>query len=149
MKLINCTKQQHETLPKALGFSNLARFDRVDRAGGVALFWDDSVSIQVRQVDFFFIDADVIYPGSDPWRFTGFYGHPETGQRHRSWDLLRSLFRPTSASWVVMGDFNEILSSSEKSGGPLRSNPQMQAFRSAISDCNLEDMGVVGGPFTW
>ncbi|KAK9932945.1 hypothetical protein M0R45_020164 [Rubus argutus] len=48
-----------------------------------------------------------------------------------------------------MGDFNEIISSSEKSGGPLRSNPRLQAFRSAISDCNLEDMGAVGGSFTW
>lgn len=145
----HCFKQQHETLPKALGLPHLACFDRVNQSGGVALLWDDSVTVHVRKTDYFFIDVDLSSPGVDPWRFTGFYGHPETGQRHISWDLLRSLVQPTSPRWVVMGDFNEILSLNEKSGGPLRNNFQMQAFRGAISDCNLEDMGAVGGPFTW
>lgn len=48
-----------------------------------------------------------------------------------------------------MGDFNEIMSLTEKSGGPLRNHFQMQAFRTVICDCNLEDLGVVGGNFTW
>ncbi|XP_062013785.1 uncharacterized protein LOC133730151 [Rosa rugosa] len=37
----------------------------------------------------------------------------------------------------------------EKSGGRLRSQSQMQAFRQALSDCNLKDMGAAGGLFTW
>ncbi|KAK9943102.1 hypothetical protein M0R45_008721 [Rubus argutus] len=87
------------------------------------------------------IDVDITSPGLAPWRFTGFYGHPETRQCHLSWDLLRSLTQPSSDLWVVMGDFNEILATYEKSGGPLRNNSQIQAFRGAIADCNLEDMG--------
>lgn len=43
-----------------------------------------------------------------------------------------------------MGDFNEILSLDEKSGGSLRSFTQMQAFHQAISNCNLEDLGAAG-----
>lgn len=48
-----------------------------------------------------------------------------------------------------MGDFNEILTLNEKSGGPLRNSLQIYAFLDAISDCNLDDLGAVGGPFTW
>lgn len=140
----HCSKQQHETLPKALGFPHLARFDRVNQDGGVAMLWDDTISVHVRKTDYFFIDVDITSPRLVPWRFTGFYGHPETGQRHLSWDLLRSLAQLISDLWMVMGDFNEILSMHEKSGGPLRNNSQIQAFRGAIADCNLEDMGAVG-----
>ncbi|KAK9922103.1 hypothetical protein M0R45_030584 [Rubus argutus] len=86
--------------------------------------------------------------GVDPWCFTGFYGHPKIGQLHISWDYLRSLAQPTFARWVVMGDFNEILSLNEKSGGPLKNSIQMQPFHDPISDCNLDNLGAVGGPFT-
>ena len=30
-------------------------------------------------------------PGARKWRFTGFYGHPETSRRNESWALLSSL----------------------------------------------------------
>ena len=126
------TKRQHETLPKALGFLHIVHFDCINQSGGVALLWDDSVTLQIRKVDYFFIDVDVLSPGVGSWRFNGFSGHPETGQRHVSWDLLRSLYQPASDKWVVMGDFNEIMSSNEKSGGPLRNHLQMQAFRTVI-----------------
>ncbi|PRQ37048.1 putative endonuclease/exonuclease/phosphatase [Rosa chinensis] len=145
----HCTKQQHKTLLRLVGLPHIAHFDRVDRAGGLALMWDDSISVQVRDVNRYFIDAMVKGLDNVEWRFTGFYGHPETGQRHVSWDLLRSLARDPVEKWIVVGDFNEILDLGEKSGGRLRSQGQMQAFRQALSDYNLEDMGAAGGIYTW
>lgn len=142
-------KSQHKSLPKVLGLPHIAYFDRINRSGGVALLWADMISVHVREVGFSFIDVDIRLPTNPPWRFTGFYGHPETGQRHHSWDLLRSLAAWSSDKWLVAGDFNEILSLGEKSGGSLRNNGQMQAFRADLSDCNLEDLGAAGGVFTW
>lgn len=145
----HCTKKHHETLPRALGLPHIAHFDRISRAGGVAMLWSDDVVVQIRSVEYFFIDVDIVDPGGTVWRFTGFYGHPETNQRHFTWDLLRSLKSPLTDLWLVAGDFNEILSSSEKSGGSLRSNSQIALFRDALTDCGLEDLGSVGGQFTW
>jgi hypothetical protein len=51
--------------------------------------------------------------------------------------------------WVVIGDFNEILFSNEKEGGDPRPDHIMQAFRDALSNCNLHDLGFLGDPFTW
>ncbi|GMI71705.1 hypothetical protein HRI_000839800 [Hibiscus trionum] len=51
------------------------------------------------------------------WRFTGFYGAPEEHLRKNSWNLLRSLDNCPNVPWVVIGDFNEILLSTEKMGG--------------------------------
>ncbi|XP_071685195.1 uncharacterized protein [Lolium perenne] len=51
--------------------------------------------------------------------------------------------------WVIIGDFNEILYLHEKKGGNPRSQRSMQAFRDALADCGLEDLGCLGDTFTW
>ena len=51
--------------------------------------------------------------------------------------------------WILIGDFNEILFSHEKEGGNNRPQGYMQAFRQALNDCDLEDLGFSGDIFTW
>jgi hypothetical protein len=48
-----------------------------------------------------------------------------------------------------MGDLNDILYPFEKEGGNPRPVHCMQAFRDALDDCNLSDVGYVGDKFTW
>lgn len=49
----------------------------------------------------------------------------------------------------MFGDFNEILSCTEKEGGSLRADRDMDAFRSCLDDCGLQDLGFRGSAFTW
>ena len=51
--------------------------------------------------------------------------------------------------WLMVGDFNEILSNNEKEGGNIRPQRCMQQFRDCLFDCNLEDLGFIGDKFTW
>ncbi|KAJ9548141.1 hypothetical protein OSB04_020684 [Centaurea solstitialis] len=83
------------------------------------------------------------------WRFTGFYGFPERTRRRVSWNLLRSLAEQSNLPWVVMGDFNDLLSQEEKQG--LHEHPDwcIQGFRETLSDCRLMDLSMHGFPFTW
>ena len=48
-----------------------------------------------------------------------------------------------------MGDYNEILSATEKCGGLERFQNQMEGFRNVINECGFQDMGYVGPNFTW
>lgn len=50
--------------------------------------------------------------------------------------------------WLVVGDFNEILWSDEKKGGHPRRRGLMQAFRTALLDSHLDDLGYSGVKFT-
>lgn len=52
-------------------------------------------------------------------------------------------------SWLMRGDFNEILYESEKIGGSLRSLSQMSAFSEAINSCKLLELNCIGDQFTW
>lgn len=84
-----------------------------------------------------------------PWRLTGFYGWPEDHMKHESWILLKHLKSRYLASWLCIGDYNEILALAERQGRlPKPQNP-MQLFRTTLLQCGLVDLGFVGSIFTW
>ena len=78
-----------------------------------------------------------------------FYGDPVTHKRFESWNLLRDLNSRMDLPWLCMGDFNEITRQSEKLGGSIRSQAQMQLFRDVIDECGFMDLGFTGVQFTW
>ena len=47
-----------------------------------------------------------------------------------------------------MGDYNELMFTSEKKGGNARPEDQMKQFRDVINRCNLRDLGYKGSAFT-
>ncbi|XP_073152576.1 uncharacterized protein [Henckelia pumila] len=77
------------------------------------------------------------------WRFTGFYGHPESACRHFSWDLLyklKTISELRDIPWLVRGDFNEICYDSEKLGGNRKAPSQLKAFKDTLEVCELPDI---------
>ena len=93
---------------------------RINKGGGLVLFWKFGTEVDVVSSSLNHIDATINKNFEGAWRFTGFYGEPETSRRHESWDLLRHLHRQSSLPWLCAGDFNELTKQSEKSGGRLR-----------------------------
>ncbi|KAK9943048.1 hypothetical protein M0R45_008672 [Rubus argutus] len=104
-----------------IGYMNCEAVFSVGQSGGLAMFWGDGLD----------------------WRLTGFYGHPTTVERHRTWTLLRSLSDESSLPWVVVGDFNKLLHASKKVGGNPSREGQMQLFRDALSYCDLFESSIV------
>ena len=97
-----------------------------------------------------YIDALIDYDNSDEaWRFTRFYGHPETNEREETWTLLKSLKHNNQIPWFCIRDFNEITTSSEKAGGNIRQVRQVDRFHRVIHNCAFQDLGFVGPPFMW
>lgn len=83
------------------------------------------------------------------WEFVGFYGDPVMNNRHRSWCLLNQVMTTASEAALVMGDFNDIISSSEKRGGSHQPPKQMADFKDTISTCGLIDLGYQEYKYTW
>nr|POE90445.1 hypothetical protein CFP56_43119 [Quercus suber] len=96
------------------------------------------------------IDAFIDSGGSiGVWRLTGFYGNPDTHGRTESWACLSQLAATTNLLWVCVGDFNEVLSVTEKQGGMGRPFRQINNFRNCVNSCGLKDMVYMGSWFTW
>ena len=68
----------------------------------------------------------------DTWRLTCLYGEPSWNNKDRTYNNLRELHSQIDLPWTVIGDFNEILYSSEKEGGAPRHQSRMQAFQDAL-----------------
>ena len=64
---------------------------RITRGGALVLFWRNDTEVEVVFSSLNHIDAIINKSSDSAWRFTGFYGEPETHKRHESWDLLRRL----------------------------------------------------------
>jgi hypothetical protein len=119
------------------------------RSGGLLLLWKKDLNVTSSSVHSNYLDIRIDENTGNAWRITGFYGEPSGERKHLSWDYLRDLHGMYDLPWLVIGDFNEILSNSEKEGGNLRPQRCMQQFRDALTHCNLTDLGFLGDVFTW
>ena len=115
--------------------------------GGIWLLWNDiRVNLKVVASSRYSITI-VIAEGSQFWVLTVVYASPNPAVRNSMWGYLNTTRRCFKGPWVVMGDFNEIVSSDEKRGG--RGCFSKIGFSDWISDNRLLDMGFIGQKFTW
>lgn len=97
-----------------LNFNGVAVSSR-GRSGGLGMLWANDVDVILQIFSIRHIDVHVCNDKVIPWwRFTGFYGDLDEHEWYLSWDLLGHLSLLPSLPWMCTGDFNAILSASEK-----------------------------------
>lgn len=120
------------------------------QSGGLALFWDDQWSVEIKELNERYIDAYVSVSSEDPiWRLTCVYGEPRVENRQRMWDTLANLRANSDLPWMLVGDFNEALWQCEHMSATPRPTNQMASFRELLQQCGLHDIGFSGVPFTY
>ncbi|KAA3483894.1 reverse transcriptase [Gossypium australe] len=143
-------KIQMERVRRRCGFINGIDVDPNGSRGGLCLTWKGNVSIMLQSFSKRHIDVLVDDQNNgQQWRFTGFYGSPYAQDRDESWNLLKSLRRNEELPWLVCGDFNEIMYGFQKKGGIPREERRMEAFRNALEDYRLMNVGYSGNWFNW
>jgi hypothetical protein len=81
-----------ENIRIRIGYNNMFVVDSIGRSGGLALFWNKEVDVEIKNYSQRHINAEVCSePNGQAWKFTGFYGNPEPGKRKEGWSLLRYL----------------------------------------------------------
>ncbi|KAL6180504.1 hypothetical protein ACLB2K_047167 [Fragaria x ananassa] len=153
-----CLKNEMESIRRQTGFKIVFAVDcvirrndegRVCRAGGLCVLWQEGVKLSLISYSLNHIDMVIEGVGPCSWRFIGVYRFSKVEERYRTWELIRSLAQGGSGPWLLGGDLDEILRSSEKEGGPPRDFEQMEAFRKCLEDCGLIDLNFSGLVFTW
>jgi hypothetical protein len=139
-----------ERLRRRLGLGGYVGCDSDGMSGGLALFWHESMHVEVKAVTARYIDVHVRESISALfWHATFVYGEPRTDQRNHMWSALCALRATFDLPWFLVGDFNEALWQHEHFLICLRAGAQMSAFRDAVSLCELKDLGFSGLPFTY
>ncbi|KAH0766277.1 hypothetical protein KY285_002148 [Solanum tuberosum] len=70
-------------------------------------------------------------------------------QRQDLWDDIKNFATVNSSPWMVIGDFNSIITPEEKKGGNAHNISKSMPFINCILDSGLLDMGFTGSPYTW
>lgn len=88
------------------------------------------------------IDILTIVPNqSQKLHFIGVYGEPNSQNHTKFWSLIRRLKKPSNEPWICLGDFNQILSPSERQGGANINTTLVLNFRKTLRDTELYDLG--------
>ena len=82
-------KKRVESLARSIGFERGFAVSSTGRSGGLGLFWNNNISIEILPYSQYHIDAVVKEVGKEPWRITGVYGEAQTNERFKTWDMLK------------------------------------------------------------
>ena len=72
---------------RELAYPNKLIIKKPNSGGGLALIWKEEIQLEVINYTNNHVLAKVVEDDGFQWFLTGFYGWPETNQKHKSWAL--------------------------------------------------------------
>lgn len=142
------TSNKIESFRIKFGFDQCFSVDRIGRSGGLVVMWKNQVACQIFNYSQNHIDLEFTENNPVTWRMTCFHGFPKRNRRKQSSDFIRRLAGVSQLPWVIFGDFNDLLYSSDK-WGPFPHPPSlMEGFRSDLEDSMLTEIDLCGGKYT-
>lgn len=130
-----------------LGFNEFEVREANGFSGGIWMLWNNTkVQITVVDTSFQSISVKVCCTGVQDWLLSGIYASPCNVSRSGLWSYLDNVAARFCLPWMLVGDFNELLSFSDKIGGARCRFGGMQDW---VSRNGLIDMGYQGAAYTW
>lgn len=116
-----------------LGFKFAIREESIGFPGGIWILWSDSdISLTPISRSRQFIHMVISY--NDFLRFfTAVYGSPQISTRKQLWKDLSSISSQITGAWASIGDFNAMMSPSNKQGGKPLSQYDCQDFQNCVA----------------
>ena len=117
-------------------------------AGGLGLFWKEKITLDVLDATPNLVDTCITYEGKV--FFASFiYGDSDSQKRRLLWNHLTTLAESRDAPWFITGDFNDLLCSEDKKGGPTRAEGSFSDMRTFYAENDLYDLQYSGDPLSW
>ena len=83
------------------------------------------------------------------WLIYAIYASPRLAERRILWENLKIVAHLHNLPWLMLGDFNEILSEEDKFGGNRANVNKALEFKECLDDCNILYLGFAGPKYTW
>jgi hypothetical protein len=88
-------------------------------------------------------------PPSSSWLVTCAHAPSAWNDRGNFWFDVENIGQRFRGPWLLIGNFNAIISSAEKKGGRNFGSPSHNVFVDFVHCNGLTDLGYSGNPFTW
>ena len=130
-------KAKLEMVQNRIQFKNLFEVPRRNKASGLA----------IETFSKYHIDTTINKNKENEWRFTSFYGEPDTQQRHESWAKLRSLKQCSHSPWLCAGEFQRDNMPIPKKWRQTKATQPNATFSGHFGRVWLHGLGFCGFPF--
>lgn len=147
-------KLQHvsriKRIVQKIGFPSFELVPTINKVGSLLLMWKGNLNVIVVVKSESFINAmvnDDIF--LNPWMLTLVYCPPILSLRTKFLDNLHDIRYSFNGDWLIMGDFNMVLLSTDKLGGNPVESSSRNGFRSFLDDHCLIDLGIKWFAYTW
>ncbi|XP_062009065.1 uncharacterized protein LOC133725714 [Rosa rugosa] len=131
-----------------LGFSDSRVMEAEGFSGGLWLLWNkNKVKVDFIDENFRSISIKITLTGKPAWMLTVVYASPNHTSRASLWSYFDNLAANNNLPWMLIGDFNELVSSVDKNGGSF--NGKFGGLRNWINRNAMIDKGFQGSCFTW
>lgn len=128
-------------LNRKLRYKNVKFIEYVGISGGLCIFWDDLVSLNITELSQDYIDGYIFDNASGTlWRFTFVYGNPDFDLRQAQWQRLALSVGNSDMPWLCLGNFNDILFNHEKEGMKLKANRNIKGFKCFVDNCSFLEL---------
>ncbi|XP_026416928.1 uncharacterized protein LOC113312393 [Papaver somniferum] len=139
--------ERMETTAKKLHFCDWIIIPSIGKSSGQIVAWNSNCIAQLFEIKFNIIMMSVKIKG-----FLCFvscmYGALNTVNRKDQWDYLQCLSENIKNPWMLVGDLNFILDSSEKEGGNEALSSDSALIQNVIQQIGFIDLKFQGDPFT-
>lgn len=128
-------------------YGNIWTVDPVGKKGGLCILWSDDISLNINVSSEYWIEFDVTTANGTRFLLSNIYGPPKLEDRH----ILRSYMNTTNPNddpWLLMGDFNQIISKQDKLS-TCDSSKGAEAFKHCIDNRDLLELSALGPWYTW
>ncbi|XP_056690230.1 uncharacterized protein [Spinacia oleracea] len=140
-----------QTITKATRFQKHLIIDPVNHCGGIWALWnEDNIKVLNTTLTPRCAHLTILYkPTHTTLLVSGIYCPTKEEEKSLFWDDLSSFYANTTLPWLLIGDFNELLSPIDKLGGnPIHSH-QCKRLPTFLSNHQAVDVPCVQTAYSW
>lgn len=145
----HCRFETVEQFWRNAGYELCACSEAVGHRGGIWILapLNRDFTVQIVDVHFQVVTVSVTV-NNRSWVCSAVYASPNPSLREELWAHLSNLRPQVLQPWLALGDFNEIISPSEVTGGGF-CHVRATRMISMVEGCEFIDLGATGQRFTW
>ena len=136
---------------ECLPFDGSIVTDTIGYGGGLWILWKtEDVEVILLSTMEQEIHAIVKVRSSNlSWLILAIYASLRIAKRKILWNNLKIVSQLHNLPWLMLGDFNEVLSGDDKFGGNSVNLNRVLEFKECLDECNMLDLGFAGPKYTW
>lgn len=127
----------------------LKRIEVKGRSRGVWVFiQNNTFTFEIIKMGFNFIHLSIKGGKVPEMVCIAVYIYPQSTRKRQCFDNIKELAKGVTKPWIIIGDFNEIISEEEKKGGAPIDHNRCFHFRRWLNDYGLMNLETVGPRYT-